>query len=242
MFAVGAPPRPTVGESSRRRLVRARRSAYHSADWSRSPVRMRMAVSTGVTKILPSPMLPVLAAAATTSATLSTNWSGTTTSILIFGRKSTVYSPPRYSSVCPFCRPNPRTSDTVMPITPMPVSASLTSSSLNGLMIASIFFIAVLPKGVAQSNGHAATAVAKARNLARLHAGPRRRGAQSSGTAAGGAQASGGAQVERARSGRLRTALRDVVLAHLGIERGPAQAQERGGGLLVPARGLERFQ
>src|SRR5207247_129128 len=117
----------------------------HSADWSRSPVRMRMAVSTGVTKILPSPMLPVLSAAATTSATLSTNWSGTTTSILIFGRKSTVYSPPRYSSVCPFCRPKPRTSDTVMPITPMPVSASLTSSSLNGLMIASIFFITILP-------------------------------------------------------------------------------------------------
>src|SRR2546422_3801367 len=87
-----------------------------------------------------------------------------------------------------------------MPITPMPVSASLTSSSLNGLMIASIFFIAVLPKGVAHSNGHAATAGAKARNLARLHAGPRRLGAQSSGTVAGGAQASGGPQVERARS------------------------------------------
>src|SRR6185295_5702390 len=67
----------------------------HSAFWSRSPVRIRIAASTGDTKILPSPMLPVFAAAATTSATLSTKWSGTTTSTLIFGRKSTVYSPPR---------------------------------------------------------------------------------------------------------------------------------------------------
>ena len=32
-----------------------------------------------------------------------------------------------------------------MPMTPMPVNASLTSSSLNGLMTASIFFIAVPP-------------------------------------------------------------------------------------------------
>src|SRR5213593_1197041 len=96
-------------------------------------------------KILPSPMFPVLAAAARTPATLSVRLSGTTTSTLIFGRKSTVYSPPRYSSVWPFWRPNPRTSDTVMPTTPMPVSASLTSSSLNGLMTASIFFIAGPP-------------------------------------------------------------------------------------------------
>src|SRR5438132_836272 len=92
-------------------------------------------------KILPSPMFPVLAAAARTPATLSVRLSGTTTSTLIFGRKSTVYSPPRYSSVWPFWRPNPRTSETVIPITPMPVSASLTSSSLNGLMTASIFFM-----------------------------------------------------------------------------------------------------
>src|SRR6059036_1379749 len=105
---------------------------------------MRTAVWTGLTKILPSPMLPVLAAPAITSATLSTRLSGTTTSILIFGRKSTVYSPPRYSSVCPFCLPKPRTSVTVMPITPMPVRASFTSSSLNGLMMASTFFISDL--------------------------------------------------------------------------------------------------
>ncbi len=74
--------------------------------------------------------------------TLSTSPSGTTTSTFIFGRKSTVYSPPRYISVWPFCRPKPRTSLTVMPTTPAAVSASFTSSSLNGLMIASIFVIA----------------------------------------------------------------------------------------------------
>jgi hypothetical protein len=42
----------------------------------------------------------------------------------------------RYSSVCPFCRPKPFTSVTVMPCTPMAESASRTSSSLNGLMMA----------------------------------------------------------------------------------------------------------
>src|SRR5207249_11681185 len=49
--------------------------------------------------------------------------------------------PTRRSSDLPFCRPNPRTSLTVMPMMPAPVSASFTSSSLNGLMIASIFFM-----------------------------------------------------------------------------------------------------
>src|SRR5262245_4895665 len=75
--------------------------------------------------------------------TLSTSSSGTTTSIFTLGRKSTVYSEPRYSSVWPFCRPKPRTSVTVIPITPISVRASLTSSSLNGLMIASICFMPV---------------------------------------------------------------------------------------------------
>src|SRR2546429_2428709 len=100
-----------------------------------------MLSSIGRTKTFPSPIDPVLAAPTIVCTTLSTRWSGTTTSILTFGRKSTVYSDPRYSSVWPFCRPKPRTSVTVMPITPISVSASLTSSSLNGLMIASIFFM-----------------------------------------------------------------------------------------------------
>src|SRR5262245_31057354 len=96
----------------------------------------------GSTNTLPSPMDPVLAAPTIVALTLSTRWSGTTTSILTLGRKSTVYSEPRYSSVWPFWRPKPRTSVTVIPITPISVSASFTSSSLKGLMIASIFFMA----------------------------------------------------------------------------------------------------
>src|SRR5438105_3470123 len=198
---------------------------------------MRIAVSTGDTKIFPSPMLPVLAAAATTSATLSTNWSGTTTSILIFGRKSTVYSPPRYNSVWPFCRPKPRTSETVMPITPMPVSASLTSSSLNGLMIASIFFITVLPIADVK-----ATDVPRPPGLKRAISddwpNPPASWLPKSRAVAGrllSLRATDGL-------GRLRAALGDVVLAHLRIERGPAQAQQRGRGLLVPACGLERLE
>src|ERR1700757_2349990 len=68
--------------------------------------------------------------------------SSSTTSILILGRKSITYSAPRYTSVCPFCRPKPLTSLTVIPVMPTSCSAFFTSSSLNGLMIASIFFIA----------------------------------------------------------------------------------------------------
>ena len=37
---------------------------------------------------------------------------------------------PRYCALCPFCRPKPHTSETVMPWTPMSVNASLISSSL----------------------------------------------------------------------------------------------------------------
>src|SRR5208337_1023364 len=74
---------------------------------------------------------------------LSTIWSlesGTTTSTLILGTKSTSYSVPRYISVWPFWRPKPRTSVTVMPATPHSVRAALTSSSLKWRMIASTFF------------------------------------------------------------------------------------------------------
>src|SRR2546427_12806199 len=89
---------------------------------------MRNASSSVDTKILPSPILS----------------SGTMTSTFSLGRKSTVYSEPRYSSVWPFWRPKPRTSVTVIPITPIAGSASFTSSSLKGLMIASTFFISDL--------------------------------------------------------------------------------------------------
>ena len=66
----------------------------------------------------------------------------TTTSTFTFGRKSTTYSAPRYSSVCPFCRPKPFTSVTVSPDTPISASASRTSSSLKGLTMAVICFMA----------------------------------------------------------------------------------------------------
>src|SRR5438105_15431205 len=67
--------------------------------------------------------------------------SSTTTSILSLGRKSITYSAPRYTSVWPFCRPKPLTSLTVIPVMPTSCSAFFTSSNLNGLMIASTFFI-----------------------------------------------------------------------------------------------------
>ena len=59
--------------------------------------------------------------------------SRTTISSLILGRKSTTYSAPRYSSVCPFCRPKPRTSVTVMPWTPTCVERVLDLVELEGL-------------------------------------------------------------------------------------------------------------
>src|SRR5215472_19056250 len=59
----------------------------------------------------------------------------------VLGTKSTTYSAPRYSSVCPRWRPNPFTSVTVMPETPLSESAARTSSSLKGLMIAVTSFM-----------------------------------------------------------------------------------------------------
>ena len=41
----------------------------------------------------------------------------------------------------PFCRPKPRTSDTVRPVTPSEVTRAFTSSSWEGLITASIRFI-----------------------------------------------------------------------------------------------------
>src|SRR3569832_352001 len=102
---------------------------------------MRTTCSRSYTKTLPSPILPERAAASTASITRSTRSSETAASILTFGRKSTTYSAPRYSSVWPFCRPKPFTSVTVMPCTPMPERASRTSSSANGLMMAVTSFM-----------------------------------------------------------------------------------------------------
>src|SRR5690242_12479317 len=124
-----------------------------------------------------------------------------------------------------------------MPITPMPVSASLTSSSLNGLMIASIFFITVLP-----SADNRATAVPRLVHVKRA-------------ISVGSVHAAGApvpkVQASRARLPRLRAmepnltlgpALRDVVLAHLRVQGGAAQAEQGGRRLLVPAGRLEGLE
>src|SRR5512133_2643228 len=80
--------------------------------------------------------------------------SSTAASILVLGRKSTTYSAPRYSSVCPFWRPKPFTSVTVMPCTPIADSASRTSSSLNGLMMAvTSFMVSFLSERLLHEHG-----------------------------------------------------------------------------------------
>src|SRR6266850_317220 len=102
---------------------------------------MRTTCSRSNTKILPSPILPVFADFSTASITCSSSSVLIAASIFTLGRKSTTYSAPRYNSVWPFCRPKPLTSVTVIPCTPIVDSASRTSSSLNGLMIAVTSFI-----------------------------------------------------------------------------------------------------
>ena len=82
----------------------------------------------------------------------STRSSSQITSIFTFGRKSTTYSAPRYSSVWPFWRPKPLAATTVMPCRPTSCSASFTSSSLKGLMIASIFFMRVKSPAVCRAS------------------------------------------------------------------------------------------
>src|SRR5260221_6255862 len=112
---------------------------------------MRITFSSSNTKILPSPILPVFADFSIASITCSSISDLTAASIFTLGRKSTTYSAPRYSSVCPFWRPKPLPSVTVIPCTPMPESASRTSSSLNGLMIAVTSFMKLLPDCVGLS-------------------------------------------------------------------------------------------
>src|SRR5690349_5587778 len=75
------------------------------------------------------------------STTFSTSSSSVTTSTRIFGTNSTVYSAPRYTSVCPFWRPYPCTSLTVRPVTPRACRPSLTASSWYGLMTAVTSFM-----------------------------------------------------------------------------------------------------
>src|SRR5574343_1359026 len=133
-------PRPARRKQRRRPgpalQVRVSWLAPQRASGPVSPVRIRMTCSRLKTKTLPSPILSVLADFSIASITCSSCSALTAASIFTLGKKSTTYSAPRYSSVCPFCRPKPFTSVTVMPCTPMAESASRTSSSLNGLMMA----------------------------------------------------------------------------------------------------------
>jgi hypothetical protein len=102
-------------------------------------VRIRTTSSTALTKIFPSPILPVLAAVRMMSHTDAASPPSTKTSTLIFGRKSTMYSAPRKISVWPL----PAESFDLHHRHSLDVGIeepSFTSSSLNGLMIASIFF------------------------------------------------------------------------------------------------------
>src|SRR5207244_5845613 len=147
-----------------------------------------------------------------------------------------------------FCRPKPRTSDTVMPMTPMEVSASLTSSSLNGLMIASIFFIRD-PPGRVHSNRRAGGAHDKdAGNRAIRRRARARKGARLPRKWAGSWEvpafrALGGSERRRGTGFRgLWPALLDAVLAHLRVERRAPEPEQRGRRLLVPLRRLERAQ
>src|SRR4030095_14471372 len=81
--------------TGKRHGVPFRRAWRYTAASPDSPVRMRTTCSTAVTKILPSPILPVCAALTMASTARSTMASGSTTSTFTLGRKSTTYSAPR---------------------------------------------------------------------------------------------------------------------------------------------------
>src|SRR6266545_4846380 len=105
---------------------------------------MRTTSSMGTTHTLPSPILPVRAVSTSVSRILGTSPSSARISSRTLGTKSISYSAPRYTSVCPRWRPKPCTSETVRPCTPRSFSAFFTSSSLNGLMMPTISFMAIL--------------------------------------------------------------------------------------------------
>src|SRR5262245_65311445 len=159
-----------------------------------------------------------------------------------------------------------------MPTTPIPVRASFTSSSLNGLMTASIFFIAGPPtaRGATPVPTRAADKASANRVFdVRLRPTSRREDAYESGNRQPPARVLLGPRsrasfARRDRRGRPRRGpssssdflrrrspaaaaalprpLRNPVLPHLRVQRGAAKAEQRGRGLLVPARALERLE
>src|SRR5207249_7785730 len=122
---------------------------------------------------------------------------------------------------------------------PMEVSASLTSSSWNGLVIASILFITDPPGRVASNRRAPGVPATKAREIRRFD------DADGCGTPPA-CLRNGHESGKCPRFGRwgagLRPALRDAVLAHLGVERRPPQPERRRRRLLVPLRDLEGTQ
>ena len=100
-----------------------------------SPVRMRTARSMSLTQILPSPILPVAAERAMTSAMASPDVVEHDLDDHLGDEVDLVLGAAVGLGV-PALTSEPRTSPTVMPATPAALRASFTSSSLNGLMTA----------------------------------------------------------------------------------------------------------
>ena len=99
---------------------------------------MRITVSTAMTQILPSPILPVRAAR--DASVIGPPRCRPTISILTLGTKSIVYSVPRYTSVCPLAAEALYLADGHA-LDPASFNASFTSSILNGLTMAVINFM-----------------------------------------------------------------------------------------------------
>src|SRR5665647_1279315 len=111
-----------------------REACYLMASRPRLPVRVRTASSTGVTKILPSPICLVLSEATMALTMRSTSFSNTPISTFILGWKRYSWALTSSPRVKPFCTPKPFTSATDMPRTPSTASASATVSRLYGWM------------------------------------------------------------------------------------------------------------
>src|SRR6266567_2232391 len=124
------------------------RSACLTVSEPCSPVRMRTASSTSMTKILPSPTSPwspVRAASASLSTTVFTISACITASTFRRGRSEMWTEAPRYFSVYPRCAPQPLTSVTVTPETPHSSRTSCTSCRRSCRMIAITIFMLLSP-------------------------------------------------------------------------------------------------
>src|SRR5829696_10526870 len=102
---------------------------------------MRIASSTGRTKILPSPTSPVRACLRIVSTTNGLSLSSTTISSFNFGRTLTVNVEPRYCSTMPFWRPDPFASMIDREGNPLSSSSVRIGSNASWRMNASIFFM-----------------------------------------------------------------------------------------------------